>query len=113
MLKGPQSCPRKNTQKILLSSVPGNMAKAIITGLLHAGYNANRIKVADTSPTALEAMRLLNIESVSQSAAEIVTDVDLIVLAVKPQGNKQCARLSTRLYSTKSRGHVCGQQVSP
>lgn len=63
----------------------GNMARAIIGGLLDNGYKANRIAVADPSTDALDALRTMGLSHVATEAAEIVGDASLIVLAVKPQ----------------------------
>ena len=63
----------------------GNMASAIIGGLLDAGYAPSRISVADTSAAALQAMRALNINTVSDDARNIVAGAELIILAIKPQ----------------------------
>jgi pyrroline-5-carboxylate reductase len=63
----------------------GNMARAIIGGLLDSGYEANRIAVADPSTDALDALRAMGLSKVATEAATIVGDASLIVLAVKPQ----------------------------
>jgi len=63
----------------------GNMASAIVGGLLDAGYASSRIAVADPSRTALENMRALTISRVSSDARDVVVGAELIILAVKPQ----------------------------
>ncbi len=63
----------------------GNMARAIIGGLLDSGYEASRIAVADPSTDALDALRAMGLSTVATEAAAIVGDASLIVLAVKPQ----------------------------
>jgi len=64
----------------------GNMAQAIIRGLLHAGHPADAISVADPSPEQQSAV--LEIASglvVSADNALVAAASDLLVLAVKPQ----------------------------
>jgi len=63
----------------------GNMARAIIGGLLNNGYEANRVAVADPSIEAREALQALGLSQVASEATDIVGDASLIVLAVKPQ----------------------------
>lgn len=63
----------------------GNMASAIIRGLIDGGYAPNCIAAADPSPRALEALRVLNVGHLSADAREVVTQAELVVLAVKPQ----------------------------
>ena len=63
----------------------GNMAAAIIGGLLDAGVSADRLCAADPSETAREKLKLQGIASVSARPAEPFAQANLIVLAVKPQ----------------------------
>lgn len=63
----------------------GNMASAIIGGLLDNGYSASRIAAADPSARALETLRAMNIGKLTDNALDIVGDAQLVVLAVKPQ----------------------------
>lgn len=63
----------------------GNMARAIIGGLLDNGYEASRIAVADPSDDALAAVRSMGVTRTASQAADIIVDIPLIVLAVKPQ----------------------------
>jgi pyrroline-5-carboxylate reductase len=64
----------------------GNMAQAIIRGLLRAGHPASRICVAD--PAAEQRAQLSTIDPGLQVSADNTTPAvtaDLLVLAVKPQ----------------------------
>lgn len=63
----------------------GNMARAIIGGLISNGYQASRIAVADPSAEACAAVKAMDVTQVAHQARDIVTHAALIVLAVKPQ----------------------------
>ncbi|ORU93927.1 MAG: pyrroline-5-carboxylate reductase [Cycloclasticus sp. symbiont of Poecilosclerida sp. N] len=63
----------------------GNMAGSLIGGLVSSGYPANKITVAD-----LDAEKLAHLSdtfgvNVEQDASVLALDVDILVLAVKPQ----------------------------
>jgi len=63
----------------------GNMATSLISGLIASGHSPQQIWVSDTSADALQAHRdRLNV-NVSPDNAKIVQEVDVVVLAVKPQ----------------------------
>lgn len=70
----------------------GNMASAIIGGLIDSGYSPSRIGAADPSARAKQSMRALNVTRLADSPAELTGDADLIVLAVKPQIMAEVAR---------------------
>lgn len=63
----------------------GNMARAIIGGLLATGFPADQIAVVDPSPEAHDALGDLGITEVAGGAGAPVSQADLVVLAVKPQ----------------------------
>ncbi|EED35508.1 pyrroline-5-carboxylate reductase [Luminiphilus syltensis NOR5-1B] len=63
----------------------GNMARAIIGGLLAKGKPEDTIAVADPSPDAQRALVEMGVTRTVDDAGAIVSDADLIVLAVKPQ----------------------------
>lgn len=63
----------------------GNMANAIIGGLIGTGYTASRIRAADPSARAREALRALNVEQVFEDPCAAVADAEMVILAVKPQ----------------------------
>jgi len=63
----------------------GNMARSLVGGLIQAGHDARAIRVSDPSPTALEAMSKLGPVQVGDDNGAVATEVDVLVLAVKPQ----------------------------
>ena len=64
----------------------GNMAQAIIRGLLKAGHSASRLSVADPSGEQRNAVTAINgAINVAEDITELAGRCDLLVLAVKPQ----------------------------
>jgi pyrroline-5-carboxylate reductase len=64
----------------------GNMAQAIIKGLLNAGHAPDKIMVADPSPEQRETLQQLSPDiSVSADSDELAADSNVLILAVKPQ----------------------------
>jgi len=64
----------------------GNMTQAIVGGLLTAGHNAARLRVSDPSATQLQRIRNLDPDiAVGADNTATLADVDVLVLAVKPQ----------------------------
>jgi pyrroline-5-carboxylate reductase len=63
----------------------GNMARAIVGGLLRAGHRAERILVADPNPAAREAIRALDPGVRIHDDNAAVCGARVLVLAVKPQ----------------------------
>ena len=65
----------------------GNMAQALISGLVSCGVKPSLITVADPSSEAREqlAAKGLNTVDPTADAKAAVIDVDIVVLAVKPQ----------------------------
>ncbi len=63
----------------------GNMASALIGGLLREGYNAQEIRVVEIMAEAREALEKKYAVAVFSSVAEATAGGDIIVLAVKPQ----------------------------
>lgn len=65
----------------------GNMAQALISGLVGCGINPSLITVADPSSDAREqlAAKGLNTVDPTADAKAAVIDADIVVLAVKPQ----------------------------
>lgn len=62
----------------------GNMATALIEGLLATGVQASRLWASDTSQHKLDALKARGINTAHGNLA-IVTHCDVVVLAVKPQ----------------------------
>ena len=63
----------------------GNMASAIINGLLATGFPPQQLRATDPSEKALETLRAAGLEQLSTSADHLCEGADLIVAAVKPQ----------------------------
>jgi len=64
----------------------GNMAQAIIRGLLRAGHSASRLSVADPSDEQRKAVAAINAAiRLTEDGTELAGRCDLLVLAVKPQ----------------------------
>ncbi len=63
----------------------GNMAYAIISGLINNGFSAENIKISDTNESLLSLRKKeFNLEVFTDNS-ELVRHCDVIVLAVKPQ----------------------------
>jgi len=63
----------------------GNMARSLIGGLIADGWNPRNIRVADSDPAQLERISGTSpVTTFTQNNAAI-TDVDVVVLAIKPQ----------------------------
>ncbi len=76
----------------------GNMARSLVGGLIQAGHDASAIHVSDPSSAALEAMGRLGGVQLGDDNDAIVTQVDVLVLAVKPQAmGSVLAPLASRL----------------
>lgn len=75
---------RKNMKKITGFIGAGNMASAIINGMLKSGADPNGILVFDLDKEKCGAMLAEGI-GVAESGASVVEKSDYIVLAVKPQ----------------------------
>ena len=63
----------------------GNMASAMINGLVAEGFSPARLKASDPSEKALSQLRDLGLTEVSTSPEGIFEGADLVVAAVKPQ----------------------------
>ena len=62
----------------------GNMAQAIIAGLLNSGRSSSDILVSDPNPACRSALSAIGV-SCSEQSGPVIAQADLIVLAVKPQ----------------------------
>jgi pyrroline-5-carboxylate reductase len=64
----------------------GNMARAMVIGLLESGHDPARLYVSDPSTSQRQLIQSLNPElHVSDTNAGVAEDSDILVLAVKPQ----------------------------
>ncbi len=69
----------------------GNMASALIGGMLQQGYNAQDIRVVEISADARDALVKKYGVTTYENAAEAVEGGDVILLSVKPQQLPQVA----------------------
>jgi pyrroline-5-carboxylate reductase len=64
----------------------GNMARALVRGLLKAGHPASRLAVADPDPAQLEQVVALHASvGIHATNSDIAAIADVLVIAVKPQ----------------------------
>ena len=63
----------------------GNMASAMINGLIAEGFSPRQLRASDPSAEALENLRGLGISQLSTVVDDLFEGVDLVVAAVKPQ----------------------------
>ncbi len=63
----------------------GNMAKAILEGLCHSGYGAENLWVIDRNKEKCDYFSKKMNMCAQSSIDSLITDMDIIVLAVKPQ----------------------------
>ncbi|WP_420554822.1 pyrroline-5-carboxylate reductase [Neptuniibacter marinus] len=80
-----------NSQPILAFIGVGNMARAIIGGLLSNGYPADKIWASEPDITGLADLAKQGLHTTSDNNAAVAA-ADLVVLAVKPQVLKTVAQ---------------------
>jgi pyrroline-5-carboxylate reductase len=73
-----------DTSKIVAFIGGGNMAQALIGGLLAEGLPATMIRVAEPVPALREQLAVRGVGAY-QTASEAIRGADVVVLAVKPQ----------------------------
>jgi len=73
-----------NTKKIGFIG-GGNMASSLINGLITSGHSASQIWVSDTNPDTLQSLAENLKVNITDNNDELVKNVDVVVLAVKPQ----------------------------
>ncbi|MBF0255820.1 MAG: pyrroline-5-carboxylate reductase [Gammaproteobacteria bacterium] len=69
----------------------GNMAASLIGGLIANGHQADKLRVSDPNPEALNALARFGVTP-CRSNAEAIEAAEVVVLAVKPQVMAQVAR---------------------
>lgn len=80
----------------------GNMASAIIGGLLQSGFSADQVQAADPYAPSLEKLKQQFAIHVSSDNKAIIAHADVVVLAVKPQQLKQvCADIQATVLQHK------------
>jgi pyrroline-5-carboxylate reductase len=63
----------------------GNMASSLIRGLCASGHSPSQIWVSDVNPDSLQTLSTAHNVNISVSNDALVNEVDVVVLAVKPQ----------------------------
>ena len=83
---------RAGSQGLAFDNLPigligaGNMARALVRGLLQAGHPAGRLQVADPDPAQLEQVVALHASvGIHGDNKDVAGIADVLVLAVKPQ----------------------------
>lgn len=79
----------------------GNMASAIISGLLSQGFTADQFVVIEPFEEARHKLQISFGIQAYASASQVLTQADLIVWAVKPQSFKEAAA-DVSPYATKA-----------
>jgi len=86
-----------NTKKIGFIG-GGNMASSLINGLIASGHSPSQIWVSDTNPDTLQSLADNLKVNISVNNDELTKEVDVVVLAVKPQVLKTVAeKIATTL----------------
>ena len=73
-----------NTKKIGFIG-GGNMASSLINGLIASGHAQNQLWVSDSNQQTLDSLAANLKVNISASNDDVVNEVDVVVLAVKPQ----------------------------
>ena len=79
----------------------GNMARAIVAGLVSSGADPKLVTVMDRHPEKLAALREQFGITTQEKPGDWITALDVVVLAVKPQGLKECCvpgKVGTKLH---------------
>jgi pyrroline-5-carboxylate reductase len=80
----------------------GNMASSLMSGLIASGHSPQLIWVSDINPDTLSTLSAnLNV-NVSTSNNAVIDEVDVVVLAVKPQALKEVAKSVAPLIRQKN-----------
>ena len=88
----------------------GNMASALIGGLIQQGAQSSHISVADPyEPTRQNLEKNFKIATTAniQGLAEKIKDADVLVLAVKPQQFKEAAAELLSVFNQSSKKPLC------
>ena len=79
----------------------GNMASSLISGLIASGHSPQHLWVSDINPDTLKALaENLNVNT-STSNDAVINEVDVVVLAVKPQTLSSVAKSAAALIQQK------------
>ena len=80
----------------------GNMARAIVAGLVSSGAAPKLVTVMDRHPEKLAALREQFGITTQEKPGDWITALDVVVLAVKPQGLKECCEQVASLVSPET-----------
>ena len=79
----------------------GNMASSLMSGLIASGHSPRHLWVSDINPDTLKALaENLNVNT-STSNDAVINEVDVVVLAVKPQTLSSVAKSAAALIQQK------------
>lgn len=80
----------------------GNMARAIVAGLVSSGTDPQQVTVLDRHPEKLSALHEQFGVRTQQALGEWISELDVVVLAVKPQGLKTFCEQAAPFVSADS-----------
>jgi len=89
-----------NTQKIGFIG-GGNMASSLISGLIASGHSPEHLWVSDINPDTLKALAQNLKVNTSVSNDTVINEVDVVVLAVKPQTLRDVAKSAAAVIKEK------------
>lgn len=78
------------------------MARAIVAGLVSSGADPKLVTVMDRHPEKLAALREQFGITTQEKPGDWITALDVVVLAVKPQGLKECCEQVASLVSSET-----------
>jgi pyrroline-5-carboxylate reductase len=79
----------------------GNMASSLISGLIASGHAPSQIWVSDVNQEALQTLASTLNVNISTDNNEVIHEVDVVVLAVKPQVMRSVAQSSAAVLQSK------------
>ncbi len=79
----------------------GNMACSLIGGLLHTGYQPNKVWVSDPHEEKLAKLATQYKIHTTQHNSEALTQADVVVFAVKPQNMRQAVTAAATIIRAK------------
>ena len=79
----------------------GNMASSLISGLIASGHSPEHLWVSDINPDTLHALAQNLKVNTSSSNDKVISEVDVVVLAVKPQTLSDVAKAAAAVIKEK------------